>query len=177
MVSPGTVETPPDETAEVNELETIVFTEEEINSLLSQVATMIAEAGLPVKLNYATARLAEDKMFVSVSAEAKDMNLEAENIEVLFQGTEMLASGKASTGNINFSVKVRISLSGGKLIVDIEDIKPRLAAIIIPQLSEKNREKLNQYLNQKLAEIPFSLPLQELDEITIEDSKLIIKGK
>ena len=176
---PNAVEGPPDETAEVNGLKTVIFTEEEINALMSRVASLIAESGLPAKLNYARARLAEDRMFVSLGAEALDMELEARDIEVYFQGTEVSASGKVPLGGIdtNFSIKATIAINDGKLCVAIEEIKPAAVSFMLLYGRGIDREELNQYLNQKLAEIPFPLPLQELEEIAVEEGKLIIRGR
>ncbi len=165
---------PPSEPIEGNEFKTLVFTEEEINSLVSQITTLVAEAGLPAKLEHAKVRLDKDKMLLSISGEALGMELEAKDVEICFQGTEISASGKANVSGTNISIsgKARIILNDGKLAIDIETIK--LGAMPIPR---PTREKLNRDLNQQLAELPFPLPLQELKEITIEDGKLIITGR
>lgn len=176
-VEPEAQEIPAGEAPEVNDFKTLVFTEEKINSLLSRATTLVAENNSSIKLYYAQARLIEDKMLLSVTAEALGIRFDAEDTEIRFQGTEMLVSGTAKIGklNMNFSGTANISLSGGNLTIDIVDIQiPRSLSLFVPQLREEN---LIQYLNQKLAENPFSLPIQELDEITIKDGKLIIKGR
>lgn len=176
-VEPEAQEIPAGEAPEVNDFKTLVFTEEKINSLLSRATTLVAENNSSIKLYYAQARLIEDKMLLSVTAEALGIRFDAEDTEIRFQGTEMLVSGTAKIGklNMNFSGTANISLSGGNLTIDIVDIQiPRSLSLFVPQLREEN---LIQYLNQKLVENPFSLPIQELDEITIKDGKLIIKGR
>lgn len=166
------------ETPEANEFETLVVSEGEINSLLSKATSSVAKSGILAKLDYTfmRVRLIEDKMFLSVSAEALGIKLEAKNIDVCFQGTEVSASGEAKVGGlpVTFSGKANIILSNGKLTIDIETIDLGIVSLFVPQLRKEN---LNQYLNQKLAENPFLLPLSELEEITIKDGKLIIKGR
>ena len=177
QITPEAEEVAIDETPGGDNLTTLVFTEEKINSLLSRADTLLAENTTAVKLDSAQARLIEDKMLLSVSAEAWGIKFEAEDTEIYFQGTEMLVSGIAKVGrfNINFSGTANISVSGGKLSIDIEEIKlPPTISFFVPQLQEK---KLIQYLNQKIAEISFSPPIQELEEITIKDTELIIKGR
>lgn len=165
------------ETLEVNDFQTLVFTEEKINSLLSRATTLVAENNSATKLYYAQARLVEDKMLLSITAEALGIRFDAEDTEIRFQGTEMTVSGTAKIGklSVNFSGSANISLSSGNLTIDIKEMKlPRTVSLFMPQLREEN---LIQYLNQKLAENPFSLPIQELEEITIKDGELIIKGR
>ncbi len=166
-------------TADGGELNTIVLTAEEINSILSQVVAFVAGSGLPVKLNYATARLTEDAMVLAVSAEAMGMKVESESIEVRFQGTEVTVSGKIPLGGMdtNINVQMNTSINDGKLAVAIEDIKPAAVSLALLYGKGIDREELNQYLNGKLAEMPFSLPFQELEDIAIEGGKLIISGR
>lgn len=157
----------------------LVLTTEEINSILSQVVAFVAASGLPVKLNYATARLTEDAMILAVSAEAMDMKIESESIEVRFQGTEVTVSGKIPLGGMdtNINIRANVNVSDGKLTVAIEDIKPAAVSLVLLYGKGIDREELNQYLNTRLAEMPFPLPFQELEDITVEGGKLIISGR
>lgn len=179
LVSPDITGPPPGETVEVSGLNTIVFNEEEINSLMSQVMALVAESGLPVKLNYVSAKLTEDRIFVSVSAEVMDMKIEAEDIEVIFQDTDVSVSGKVPLAGIDtsFSVRAELGIIDGKLTIAVKDIKPAAVSFMLLYGRGISLDELNQYLNQKLTSIPFTLPFQELKEIAVEGRELMIRGR
>jgi len=70
-----------------------------------------------------------------------------------------------------------IAINKGKLTVDIEDIKPAAISFMLLYGRGISLDELNQYLNQKLATIPFTLPFQELEAIAVEGGEVVIRGR
>ena len=153
---------------------TIVFSEEELQSKLDRLSDMVHQSGA-VKIEYIRLKLEQDRMVVSVEGEAMSHKVKTEDMEIRFEGKTAFASGKVSVFGFTptLTAEAEINYESGKPSVEVEKFKLGVLPLGILGLS---KDKISGLINDAIEAAGIEVPV-DLESIRIEDGKLIMVYK
>ncbi len=147
----------------------IRFSEDEVNSLL---ISLLSEENIPAEVESVSLHFIEDEALISAKGKAWGINFDARDVEVHFEGTEAILTGKVKTSILSGNVysKISVMIENEKLKIDIEVLKVGLP------VPKPLKTKIENYLNEALESLDTELPVDGLESIRIENGELIIEG-
>ena len=170
---PTVVEPPPP--IEISPPEnTIIFSEEELQSILDRLSDMVNQSGA-ARVEYMRVKLVKDKMLLSAKGEAEGYHAETEDLEIWFEGKTVFASGEVSAFGLSptLTAEAEINCESGKPSVEVSEFK--LGGLPLHVLGLP-KDKISGLINGAIEATGIEAPV-DLDSIRIEDGKLIVVYK
>ncbi len=160
---------------EISPLEnTIIFSEEELQSKLDGLSDMVNQSGT-ARVEYIRVKLVKDRMLLSAEGEARGHKVKTEELEVWFKGRTVFAEGKVSAlgFSLTLTVEAEINCESGKPSVEVKEFNLEELPSTLLAAFGLSEDKISGLINDAIEAAGIEVPV-DLESIRIEDGKLIV---
>ena len=153
---------------------TIIFSEEELQSALDRLSDMVNQSDA-AEVEYIRVKLEQDRMLLSAEGEVRDYKLKTEDLEVRFEEKTVFVSGEVSAlgFSLPLTAEAEINCESGKPSVEVSEFNLGGLPLAALGLSE---DKISELINDAIEAAEIEVPV-DLEGIRIEDGKLIVVYK
>lgn len=153
---------------------TIIFSEEELQSALDRLSDMVNQSDA-AKVEYIRVKPEQDRMLLSAEGEARGYKLKTEDLEVRFGEKTVFVSGEVSALGLSLplTAEAEINCESGKPSVEVSEFNLGGLPLAALGLSE---DKISELINDAIEAAEIEVPV-DLESIRIEDGKLIVVYK